>query len=194
MNTQILVSKKIIKKYNINDENLSLYLISSTCTNELDKIYSFWYKIYCDEMGYSKDCLTNMEIKPNSLILFFEKDDEVVGTLKLDYSIFGDLEFDYNKYLNEDNPNFLEVSKFLIKKEYRKSVLGLNLILVGHKLSEQYNPKYIVINSALAMKDYYLKLGFSLLSEEIIIHPKIKNESCLMIADYPNFKENILKK
>jgi predicted GNAT family N-acyltransferase len=145
-------------------------------------------------MSYSKDCLTNMEIKPNSLILFFEKEDEVVGTIKLDYSIFGALEFDYNSYIKEENPIFLEVSKFLIKKEYRKTLLALNLMLMSHKVSEKYNPKYIVINSALSMKDYYLKLGFSLLSEEIIIHPKIKNESCLMISDYLNFKENILKK
>lgn len=169
-------------------EKYQVYLIRDD-NPEMVKAYKLWYEVYIEEKGYpldderaTWDSKLYKEPPENSVLFVLTHKDQIIGTFKFKDSRYNHLEFDYNKYL-KDTTAVQEISKFIFLKSHRNRVLSSFLIKTGNDYLKKNLPAdYYGINSALNMIPYYSKIGFSVVSPEII-HPVIGNVSRLLVSE-----------
>jgi len=163
---------------------------------DIEKVYNLWYEVYIEEKGFPVNSRVKLdkklyiEPKNNNIIAVLKSKDKVIGTLRFSDMRYNDLEFDYGKYLDKGK-RIQEITKFIFSKNFRNRILSAFLMRNGNKFVRKKLPAdFYGINSAINMINYYKRLGFSVVSEEVI-HPVIGNVSCLLMADIEKLSVNI---
>jgi len=164
----------------------------------IQKVHNLWYKIYIEEKSYPINERVNlrdklyMEPQSGQVIAMIKQNDDIIGTVKFADERHNELEFDYHKYIDK-NKKVQELSKFMVLKNYRNRILSTFLLKVGNEyINKKLPADYYGINSAVNMLDYYVKMGFTKISDEII-HPTIGNISYLLVVDTKKCDEIINK-
>lgn len=131
----LLVQYRVIK-VDINDEDL------------MDKIYRFRYEIYCitdgllDKKDYKEQLESDNHDRNSTFFIALSRKSDIIGMVRLINSSDGSLptieEFklhDEVKTLTNNFVNLVEVSRFMIKPEYRKTLLMIDLSKAIYKYS-----------------------------------------------------------
>jgi len=161
----------------------------------MEKAFRLWYAVYIQELQYP---LTDgvdhtnktLSLPSNGSIVFMAMDgEECVGTIITTCDQVAPPEFEYHKYLgNERNT---ELTKLIVAKRLRKTSLLLQIFLSAYAFHEKNFSNYpydnIVFNTNKKMLNYYRVIGHQLVTNEIVIHPKIKNEGYLMYCTRQHF-------
>lgn len=186
-----------IGEMNYRDDNFQVVIIRDD-NPQIRNIYNLWYKIYIEEKGYPinerVDLKDKLYAEPQSgqVVAALKNKSEIVGSVRFSDDRHNKLEFNYHKYL-EPNKSIQEISKYMVMKNYRNRVLSTFLLKICNDyLKGKLPADYYGINSAVNMLNYYSRLGFSRLSDEIV-HPVIGNISYLLVAEKKKLDEVLNK-
>ena len=69
------------------------------------------------------------------------------------------------RFFNTDNSQSYHIGRFAVKKEYRNKHIGKNMLNEVIKEIKKLNGKEIVLSSQLSAVGFYLKCGFTIISD-----------------------------
>lgn len=150
---------------------------------ELNKVYNLRYQVYCEELGFlDKNKYINQletdEYDSHSVTFGAYHNKELIGALRLigqsphgvPTSKFVDL-----KPFIPEGAKFGEVSRFVVNRKYRKSLVSVGLMRELVKFSLSNNFDYLIITNSIIHEKRYNKLGFYRVSKPYV-YPLVQDK------------------
>lgn len=153
----------------------------ATTPEEKDRIFRFRYQVYIEELKWqvNADHQTRMITDPmddHGYLFYYEsKDHGMIATARINLRRDGSLEFE-KEYLLEKfkpfYPNYISTtSKFMIRKEYRRTYLTVVLARDLYQFTIQNKVLFDFLNTHLPLDKFYLRLGYRYY-RNMIPHPE----------------------
>ena len=156
--------------------------------SDMELAYRLWYDVYITELNYPLMAGVDHEQKtlrlpPNGSIVFLAMvNNTCVGTLRATYEQYSKLDFEYHQWLPSQKVG--ELSKLIANKKFRKTELAAQILIACFNYNKNTGKEnlydIVVINSTPRLLKYYSLFGFSKVSEELVIHPDIRNKGYLL--------------
>jgi len=196
--------KTLLLKHKINSGNNGIEFNIAKTQKEKEAVYKLRYDVYCREKKYLKEENYSESLEYDIFDKFAthfiarDGDGEVVGSLRLiprvaDLSTKGKIPLEDHTNISrniEDSDQVCELSRFVIKKEYRKKYsINFGLVKMATLYALERDITHFAISVSIKSKLYFEKFGFKQIGKEYI-YGKIQynHPSVTMLA---NIKESL---
>lgn len=140
-------------------------------TKKREAVYCFRYRLYVEEMGRRQiyaDHDRKMIVEPldkSGYIFAAFQDDQVVGTVRVNYARLSDLEYYPSLYAMDSvglfHPQRTSITtKLMVSPEFRSKTLAVRLALAAYKQGIRDGIKYDFIDCNPHLVEFFLGLGY----------------------------------
>jgi N-acyl-L-homoserine lactone synthetase len=192
-----LINKLVAAYLNLALKRYRIYV--TTDPKDLKDIYNLRYKVFCKELKFIQETKLENKLEEDkydrySTHIIAKYKNNVVGYVRIitqsnNCPIPTEEYVDLKKYIPMGS-KYAEISRFIITKEHRKTILSTGIIreLIRYGLENDYD--YFVITNSVIHENRYKKLGYYTVTKPYV-YPPI-NDKYLAITMINNLKASKL--